>query len=54
MFHTAPSQTFKFLTQDIHSNTCLSHFKLSTIPSQTNSFHHESLLKKNMLVGLYA
>jgi hypothetical protein len=45
-FHTKPSQTFRLLTQDIHSNTCPSHFKLSTIPSQTNSLHHELLLKK--------
>jgi hypothetical protein len=50
---TTVGQTFKFLVQDIHSNTC-PYFKSSTIPSQTNSLHHELLLKKNMLVELCA
>jgi hypothetical protein len=28
VFHTKLGQTFKFLTQDIHSNTCPFHIKL--------------------------
>jgi hypothetical protein len=48
IFCTTPSQTFKFLTWDIHSNTCPFHFKLSNIPSQTNSLHHELLFLKNV------
>jgi hypothetical protein len=46
VFHTKLGQKLKLLTQDIHSNTCPSHFKLSTIPSQTTSLHYELLLKK--------
>jgi hypothetical protein len=44
VFHTTLDQTFKFLTQEIHSDTC-PHFKLSTIPSQNNGLHYELLLK---------
>jgi hypothetical protein len=33
VFCTIVGQTFKFLIQHIHSNTCRSHFKSSTIPS---------------------
>jgi hypothetical protein len=31
VFHTTLGQIFKFLTQEIHSHTCLSHCKLATI-----------------------
>jgi hypothetical protein len=46
VFHTKPGQTFKFLVQNIHFSTCPFHFKLSTIPSQTNNFHHELLFSR--------
>jgi hypothetical protein len=44
VFCTTLGQTFKFLIQDIHSSICPSHFKSSTISSQTNDLHHEVLL----------
>ncbi len=50
-------QTFKFLAKDIHSETCLSHFKLSMLTSHISSLHHELLLKKMLVelcVGNYA
>jgi hypothetical protein len=46
VFHTTLGQKFQFLTREIHSDTCPSHFKLSTIPSQKNGLHHELLFKK--------
>jgi hypothetical protein len=44
--YKTPRQTFTFSTQDIHFDTCPFHFKLSTIPSQMNGFHHKLSLKK--------
>jgi hypothetical protein len=38
-----PSQTFKFVTQNVHSKTCPSHFKLSILPSHIGDLHHELL-----------
>ncbi len=40
------NETFKFLTKDIHFETCPSHFKLLMLPSHTNGLHYELLLKK--------
>jgi hypothetical protein len=51
VYHKTPSETLKFLAKDIHSKHCL-HFKLSTLPSHISGFHHELLLKENMLMKL--
>jgi hypothetical protein len=45
-YYKTPIKTFTFLAQDIHFDTSPLHFKLSTIPSQMNSFHNKlSILK---------
>jgi hypothetical protein len=53
-FENTCSETFVFLVEDIHFETCPYHFKLSIIPSQTNSLHHELLIIIKMLVELCA
>jgi hypothetical protein len=45
VYDKTPNETFNFHTKDIHFETCLSHFKLSILPSHTSGFH-ELLLKK--------
>jgi hypothetical protein len=49
---------FKFLAQDILSDTCPTHFKLSQLPNKISRLHIELLLKKNILakycVGNYS
>jgi hypothetical protein len=40
------SRRFKFLAQDIHSNTCSSHFKLFSTSNEIGGLHYELLLKK--------
>jgi len=40
------SRTFKFLAQDIHSDTCFSHFKLFSTSNEIGGLHYELLLKK--------
>jgi hypothetical protein len=52
IFEKTNGQTFIFLAQDSHSNTCPSHFKWPMIPSQTTKSNFELFLKKNMLVKL--
>ncbi len=54
IFEKTPSETFTSFSQDIHFDTCLFHFRLLMIPSQTTRLHHELLVKKNMLVELCA
>jgi hypothetical protein len=53
-FNITSNQTFKFLTQDILSDTCPTHFKLSQLPNETCGLHIELLLKKNILVKFRA
>ncbi len=52
VFENTFGDTFTFVAQDIHSNTCLPHFKLSTNPTQIVGLHTNISLKWNMLVGL--
>ncbi len=47
-------ETFTFLTHDVHVETCLFHFKLSNLLSQTIGFRNEVFVKKKMLVELCA
>ncbi len=46
------SQTFTFLTCDVHIETCPSHFKLSNLRFQNIDLRCEILVKKKMLVEL--
>jgi hypothetical protein len=54
VFQNTLSETFTFLACDVHTKTCLSHFKLSNLPSQLNGLHYEILVKKKMLLELCA
>jgi len=54
IFENTCGETFAFSAQDVHFETCLSHFRLSMIPSQIAYLHHELIIKKNMLVKLCA
>jgi hypothetical protein len=46
------SITFKFLAQDIHSDTCSFHFELFSTSNEIGGLHYELLLKNKMLMEL--
>jgi hypothetical protein len=46
IFEKTIDETFRFVTQNMHSDICPSHFELSMLPIQTSGFHYELLLKK--------
>jgi len=48
------NETFTFVACDVHIETCLSHFKLSHLPSQMVGLYYESLVNKKMLVEFCA
>jgi hypothetical protein len=52
MFQNTIGETFKFVAQDIHLDTCLVHFQVLNLPNQTFGVHHELFLKKHMLMEL--
>jgi hypothetical protein len=52
VFQNTLSETFMFLTCDVHIETCPSHFKLSNLPSQMDGLHYEILVNKKMSVEL--
>jgi hypothetical protein len=52
-FDITHGQTFKFLMQDILTNTFPTHFKLSQLPNETSGLHIELLLKKNILIEVF-
>jgi hypothetical protein len=49
IFQNTLDETFTFLACDVHTETCLSHFKLSNLPFQMISLHYEILIKKNKI-----
>ncbi len=54
VFRNTLGETFTFLTHDVHTETCLCHFKLSNLPFQMVILHYEILFKNKMLVELCA
>jgi hypothetical protein len=48
VFEKTHGETFTFQAHDIHFDTCLFYFQLSTNPNQIASFHYEFVLKINV------
>jgi hypothetical protein len=51
-FKNTLSETFKFVAQDIQSDTCPIRFQLLYLLNETSRLHHELFLKGHMLVEL--
>jgi len=45
-------ETFLFVVQNVHFETCAFHFKLPIFPNHIGGLYHELLLLKNILVEL--
>jgi hypothetical protein len=44
VFQNTLGETFTFLARDVHIETCPSHIKLSSLPSQMVGLHYEILV----------
>jgi hypothetical protein len=52
VFQNTLGETFTFLTHDVHTETCPSHFKLSNLPFQMAGLRYKILVTKKILVEL--